>query len=111
MEQRIFIKLAFEYGANVSQTYRKLVDHSGSDALSHSGVTYWRREFRGGRKDAEDSPRSGRPPDFGVRLRVERVFEAAPNGSSRSIAEITGHEPSTMFFILTQVLQFKFGYW
>jgi hypothetical protein len=59
MEQRILMKIAFENGLNAMQTYQKLVDHYVSDVLSYLSVTAWRREFCGGRKHVEDSPRSG----------------------------------------------------
>jgi hypothetical protein len=68
MEQGVFIKLAFEDGLETLETHRKLVEHSGREALSYPSVTYWRREFRAGRQSVEDSPRTGRPPDFGIRL-------------------------------------------
>jgi hypothetical protein len=42
---------------------------------------------------------------------VESALEAAPNGSVREIAEISGYEPSTVFFILTQVLLLEFSHW
>jgi histone-lysine N-methyltransferase SETMAR len=111
MEQRIFIKITFEDGLNAVETFRKLVERYGKDALSYPSVTYWRREFRGGRKDVEDGPRTGRPPDFGIRLRIERALEDFPNGSVRTIAASTGYESSTVFYVLTQVLHLKFRHW
>ena len=111
MEQRVFIKIAFEDGLAALETHRKLVEHYGGEALSYPSVTYWRREFRMGRQDVEDSPKTGRPPDFGIRLRIESALAAFPNGSVRSIAELTGYEPSTVFSILTQVLHLKFRHW
>ena len=111
MEQRVFIKIAFEDGLAALETHRKLVEHYGGEALSYPSVTYWRREFRMGRQDVEDSPKTGRPPDFGIRLRIESALAAFPNGSVRSIAELTGYEPSTVFYILTQVLHLKFRHW
>jgi hypothetical protein len=79
MEQRIFIKIAFEDGRNATQTYRKLVDRHRSDVLRYSRLVYWRREFSGGRWAVEDGPRSGRPPDCGVRLCVEYVLMCVPH--------------------------------
>jgi hypothetical protein len=71
MEQRVLIKIAFEDGLEALDTHRKLVEHYGREALSYPNVTDWRREFLAGRQSVEDSPRAGRPPDFGIRLRIE----------------------------------------
>jgi hypothetical protein len=40
MEQGIFIKIVFEGALNPTQTYRKLINHYGSSALSYPSVTY-----------------------------------------------------------------------
>jgi hypothetical protein len=48
MEQRVFRKIAFQDGLEALETHRKLVEHSGREALSYPSVTYWRREFRAG---------------------------------------------------------------
>jgi hypothetical protein len=101
MEQRVFIRIAFEDGLEALETHRKLFEHDGREALSYSSVTFWRREFRAGQQSVEDSPRTGRPPDFGIRLRIESALAVFPNSSVRSIAELTGCEPSTVFHILT----------
>jgi hypothetical protein len=71
MEQRVLRKIAFEDGLEALETHRKLVEHSGREALNYPSVTYWRRESRAGRQSVEDSPRTGRPLDFGIRLRIE----------------------------------------
>jgi transposase len=111
MEQCIVIKIAMEDGLNAIETHQKLVHRYGQNALSYSTVTYWRREFRSGRTDVEDGPRSGRPPDFGSHVRIENVLAEFPNGSVRTIAEAAGYEPSTVFYVLTQVFHLKLRHW
>jgi hypothetical protein len=111
MEQHVFIKITLEEGLNALENHRKLVERSGREPLSSAAVTDWRREFSAGRQDVEDNPRPGRPPDFGLRLRVEQTSTAFPNSAIASIAEITGYATSTVFDILTQALHLKFRSW
>jgi hypothetical protein len=73
MEQRIFIKITQEEDLTAIETDRELVDRCGKETLSYPMVTYWQRCHRG-ITDVEDSPKSGRPLDFGIRLRIEDVF-------------------------------------
>jgi hypothetical protein len=40
MEQRVFIKMAFEDGLEALETHRKLVEHYGREALSCPSVTH-----------------------------------------------------------------------
>jgi hypothetical protein len=51
MEQRMFIKLAFEDDFSADETHRNLIARYGHQALSYSTVTYWRREFQRGREN------------------------------------------------------------
>jgi hypothetical protein len=81
MEQHIFIKIRLEDGLIGLETYQKLVDRYERNALSYSIVSYWRCEFHDGRTDVEDSPKSGRSPNFAIRLHVENALAVFPNGS------------------------------
>jgi hypothetical protein len=74
MEGRIFMKIALEDGLNVIETHQNLVDRYGQDVLSYPIVTYWPREFHNARTTAEDGPRSRRPSNFVIRLRIEHPF-------------------------------------
>jgi hypothetical protein len=111
MEQRGFIKITLEDGLDAFERHRQLIEGYGREALSYSAATYSHHEFRTGRQEAENNPRPGRPPDFGIRFRGERTLAAFPNGSVRRIAEITGYEPSMIFYILTQVFYLNFRPW
>jgi hypothetical protein len=98
MEQRLFIKLAFEDGVQGDITYGNLVERYGREALCYSAFTYWHWEFRRGRQDIEDDPRSGRIPDFEIQIRIRGALEQEPFTSVEVIAEATGHAPSTVFY-------------
>jgi hypothetical protein len=56
MEQRVFIKIAFEDGLEALETHQKLVEHYGREALSYPNVRDWRRELHAGRRSVEKSP-------------------------------------------------------
>jgi hypothetical protein len=60
------------------------------------------------RESVEDSSRSGRWPDFQTHFRIEGTFEASSNASVRDITQTTGIAPSTVFYVLTQVLHLEF---
>jgi hypothetical protein len=70
MKQSIFIKITFEYGVNIPESHGKLVERHGQDVLSYPSVCYWRREFHRGHPDVDDKPKSGRPADLAIRLRI-----------------------------------------
>jgi DNA-binding IclR family transcriptional regulator len=61
-----------------------------------------------GRESIEDSRCSGRPLDFQSHFRSEGALETSPNASVRDIAQTTGIAPSTVFYVLTQVLDLEF---
>jgi hypothetical protein len=111
MEQHAFLKITLEDRVNGFESHRTLIERYGRETLSYAAVTDWRREFHAGRQDVEDNQRPRRPTDFGIHLRVEQTFTAVPNDSVRSIAEITVCEPSTVFYLLTQVLDLTFRTW
>jgi hypothetical protein len=111
MKRRVFIKIILEDGLNALESHRKLVERYGRESLKYAVITYWRSEFHTDRQNVEDNPRPGRRRDFEIILHLEQTSAAFPNRSVRSIAEITEHELSTVFSILTQVLHLKFRPW
>jgi hypothetical protein len=61
-----------------------------------------------GRESVKDSRYGERPPDFETDFRIEGALEASPNASVRDIAQTTGIATSTVFDVLTQVLDLEF---
>jgi hypothetical protein len=111
MKQRVFIKYLREEGHASTQIHSKSVEHYGDKALSYPDVSDWMRLFRMGREGIEDSRRSGSSPDLQTRLRIEGVLEASPNASVQDIVQTTAITSSTVFYVLTQVLQLEFCTW
>jgi hypothetical protein len=105
------MRVTFESFLYAAETFQLLVERYGKDAPSYPSVTYWRREFHGGREDVEGSPRNERQRDSEIRLRIERALEAFPNESVRTIDASMSHELLTVFYILTQILHLKFRDW
>jgi hypothetical protein len=64
-----------------------------------------------GRENAEDSRLSGRPSGFQTHFRIKGALEASPNASVRDIAQTTSIAPTTVFYVLTQVLLLEFRNW
>jgi hypothetical protein len=108
MEPRVVIKYLREEGHGSTQVHSKLVEDYGDKALSYPDVSDSMQQFHMGQESVEDSRRSGRPPDFQTHFRIEGALEASPNVSVRDIAQTTSIAPSTVFYMLIQVLHLEF---
>jgi hypothetical protein len=64
-----------------------------------------------GRESIEDSRWNGRLSDFQTHFKIEGALEASSNASVLDIVQTTGIVPSTVFYILTQVLHLEFRNW
>jgi len=63
MEQRLAIKFCFKAGKSAKETLQMVKAAYGDQALSRSNVFRWYGQFRDGREDTEDDPRSDRPTE------------------------------------------------
>jgi hypothetical protein len=79
--------------------------------LSYPDVNNWLRQFRMGRESVKDSKQNGRLADFQTHFKIEGALETSPNASVRDIVQITDIVPSTVFYVLTQVLHLEFCNW
>jgi hypothetical protein len=104
MEQRPLIKITRLKGLMSKEIHSKLLLLYGTEALSYLEVEYWRRQFSMGREYVEDTRRTGRPPDFNSHRRIREALEERPIAAVRTLAEATGYAPSTVFFVLNEVL-------
>jgi hypothetical protein len=111
MEQRVLIKSLREEGHELTQIHSKLVEHYGDKALSYPYVSYWVLQFCEEQESIEDSRRSGRPSDFQTRFRIEGALEGSPNPPVRDLAQTTSIAPSSVLYVLIQVLHLGFPNW
>jgi hypothetical protein len=73
VEQRINIKFCVKIGKSASETLALLAVAYGEYALKKSSVFEWYRQFKEGREDVQDGPRSGQPKMQRTDANVDRV--------------------------------------
>ena len=62
IKQKAVIKFLLKEGIAAREISDRLRNVYGESALSYPTVRRWVAEFKGGRSDIIDNPRSGRPP-------------------------------------------------
>jgi hypothetical protein len=80
-----------------------------SDDVAHAlpSVYFWIKEFKCGREDIADQPRSGRPPIDNLDADILCVLRPSPFGMVRSIAEELGVSLETVHRRLTGSLELQ----
>jgi hypothetical protein len=58
MEQQVNIKFCAQLCKRPTETYDILQTLYGDEGISHSSVSEWFKQFKGGREDLQDYPRS-----------------------------------------------------
>ena len=58
---RFYIQMRFKLGCDATSIHNDFVSVYGDQAPAYSTITKWIREFKGGRTNLEDEPRSGAP--------------------------------------------------
>jgi hypothetical protein len=111
ISQKVLVQSLREEDHGSTQIHSTFVGHDGDKALSYPDFSDLVRQFCMGRESVEDSRRRERPPDFQTLFRIEKALEASPNASVRDIAQTIGIAPSTVFYLLTQVLHLEFPNW
>jgi hypothetical protein len=64
IKQRVNIKFCVQLDKTPTETYEMLQSVYGDEALSRISVFEWFKQFKDGREDIQDDPRSGRPSTF-----------------------------------------------
>jgi len=72
-EQRINIKFCVKIGKSASETLALLTVAYGEYDIKKSSVFEWHRQFKEGREDVQDDPRSGQPKTQRTDANVARV--------------------------------------
>jgi transposase len=73
LEQRINIKFYVNIGKSASETLALLTVAYGEYTMKKSSVFEWHRQFKEGREDVQDDPRSGQPKTQRTDTNVDRV--------------------------------------
>jgi len=73
LEQQINIKFYVKIGISASETLALLTGAYGGYVMKKSSVFEWHRQFKEGREDVQDDPRSGQPKMQRIDANVNRV--------------------------------------
>lgn len=88
LEQRICVKFCVANGITAAETLRMLKNAFGEDAMSQNRTFVWHKEFKEGREEVDDMPRSGRPSTASTDENIEAVKNFVLENRSIGIREI-----------------------
>jgi len=110
IEQRYVIKFCVKLNKSAAETFASLTEAYGDATLSRTMVFKWHKAFKGGQKNVEDDPHSGRPSsstnDQNVEV-VQAVMAKDRRLSVRMITEETGLNKNAVHRILTEHLHMQ----
>lgn len=107
IEQRGIIHFYYLKGKTPLKIHQKLVDTYQCNALKQKTVEYWYHEFKCGRANIDDNPRSGRPPLDDLDAIILTTLTQYPYSSVSQISEACGCSYGTIYNRLTEVLGYK----
>lgn len=110
VEQRICLKFCVSNQIPCVKAYKMLEKAYGDACLSKTRAYDWYKEFKEGRKDVQDLPRSGRPATASTNGNIEKIKNTVtddPSISIREIAKVLRMSHATVHNILTQDLNLK----
>jgi hypothetical protein len=81
MEQQVSIKFCVKLGKTPTETYEILQTVYGDEALNRNSVFEWFKQFKDGREDLQDDPRSRRPSTSRNTDTMENVREVVTRSS------------------------------
>ena len=73
LEQQINIKFCVRIGKSASETLALLTVAYGEYTMKKSSIFEWHRQFKEGREDVKDDPRSGQPKMQRIDAYADRV--------------------------------------
>ena len=87
-EQGICIKFCFKIGKTATETYQLLQQAYGEDAMGHTQVFDWFRQFKEGRTSIESDPCLGRPSTSRNEEMIAKVRTVVHNNRRLTVREI-----------------------
>jgi len=110
IEQRYAIKFCVKLNKSATETFVSLIEAYVDATVSGAMIFKWHKDFKEGRENGEDDPRSGRPisstNDKNVEV-VRAVMAKDRRLSVRVIAEETGSNKNVFHRILTEHLHMR----
>lgn len=85
---RYYIQIRFKLGCDAKSIHNDFLIVYGNQAPSYSTITKWIREFKGGRTNVEDKPRSGAPKTGLTEANIESVRSIIDNNPYITYDEI-----------------------
>ncbi len=110
IEQQYAIKFCIKLNDSAKDTYGKLVQVFGNEALSRAQVFQWHRDLKNGCESVDDESRSGRPIEIWTDNNVQRVRAFVHQDrllTVRMLAEELNLNRQTVRQILTEDLSMK----
>jgi transposase len=107
LEQGINIKFCATIGKSANETLALLTVTYCEYAMKKSSVSEWHRQFKEGREDVQDDPRSGQPKTQSTDVNVDRVCTLVHSErrlSARLIAEELNMNRETVRQIIMDAL-------
>lgn len=109
IDQRIYIKFAFQLGKSGKAIERELKQVLGRAALPYSTITRWMRAFQDGRTDVEEARGGAHHVHPDADERIELVKEKLRDNRSWSLTELS-LETSIPYSTVRDIIEAKLGY-
>ena len=110
IEQRVNLKFLVKLGKTASESYALLHQVYGELTMSRTRTFEWHKQFKEGREDCEDDPRSGRPLTSRSVENIDRVRQlvrADRRLTVRMIADDLSISKDSVWAILTEHLEMR----
>jgi transposase len=89
VDQHICIKFYQKLGHSSSETYDLIQKAFWNEAMGHTQVTEWFRQFREGWTSLKSDERSGRPSTSRNQLMIDKVRSAKPDTRRITIRQLS----------------------
>lgn len=107
IEQRSVIHYYYLKGKNPVKIQDKLIATYQSKAMKLKAIQYWFHEFKCGRSNVNDNPKSGRPPLDDIDAIILKTLTDYPFATLSMISEICDCSIATVYNHFTDILGYK----
>lgn len=107
IEQRSVIHYYYLKGKTPLTIYEKLTETYQNNAMKLKAIQYWYHEFKCGRSNVNNIPKSGRPPLDDIDAVILKTLTDYPFATLSMISEICDCSIATVYNHLTDILGYK----